>query len=100
LPNQLFGRSDPDPHSKDIGFSSLLEPSVVDRAQPIPGAKNDINTRPSHPHLCQPPGSRGRKAWNPYEGTEPDDEPGPSLSDLMEDHTPAADEQLEEEEER
>jgi len=54
---------------------------------------------PSDP-LAEPPASRGRKAWNPYEGTEADDEAGPSLSDLMEDHTPAADGQLEEEEER
>ena len=49
--------------------------------------------------LAEPPGSGGRKARNPYEGTEADDNPGPSLSDLMEDHTPAADEQLEDEEE-
>jgi hypothetical protein len=45
--------------------------------------------------LAEPPGSRGRKAINPYEETEPDDNPGPSLADEMEEHTPAADEQLE-----
>lgn len=45
--------------------------------------------------LAEPPGSRGRKAPNPYEGTEADDDPGPSLIDQLEDHTPAADEQLE-----
>lgn len=45
--------------------------------------------------LAEPPGSRGRKAPDPYEGTEADDEPGPSLIDQLEDHTPAADEQLE-----
>jgi len=45
--------------------------------------------------LADPPGSRGRKALNPYDGTEADDEPGPSLIDQLEDHTPAADEQLE-----
>ena len=45
--------------------------------------------------LAEPPGSRGRKAPNPYEETEADDEPGPSLIDQLEDHTPAADEQLE-----
>ena len=50
--------------------------------------------------LADPPGSRGRKAPNPYEGTEADDEPGPSLIDQLEDHTPAADEQLEGGEER
>jgi hypothetical protein len=44
--------------------------------------------------LAEPPGTHGRKARNPYEGTEPGDEPGPSLGDLMEDHTPATDEQL------
>jgi hypothetical protein len=45
--------------------------------------------------LAEPPGSQGRKALNPYEGTEADDDPGPSLIDELEDHTPAADEQLE-----
>ncbi|HYY30460.1 MAG TPA: hypothetical protein VE860_21160 [Chthoniobacterales bacterium] len=45
--------------------------------------------------LAEPPGSRGRKAINPYEGTEADDNPGPSIADEMEEHTPAADEQLE-----
>jgi hypothetical protein len=45
--------------------------------------------------LAEPPGSRGRQAPNPYQGTEADDEPGPSLIDQLEDRTPAADEQLE-----
>jgi hypothetical protein len=45
--------------------------------------------------LAEPPGSRGRKAKNPYEGTEATDDLGPSLIDQLEDHTPAADEQLE-----
>jgi hypothetical protein len=45
--------------------------------------------------LAEPPGSRGRKAPNPYEGTEANDGPGPSLIDQIEDHTPANDEQLE-----
>jgi hypothetical protein len=45
--------------------------------------------------LADPPGSRGRKASNPYEGTEAVDEPGPSLAEQIEDDTPAADEQLE-----
>jgi hypothetical protein len=45
--------------------------------------------------LAEPPGTRGRKAVNPYEGTEADDDPGPSIADEMEEHTPAADEQLE-----
>jgi hypothetical protein len=45
-----------------------------------------------------PPASRGHKALNPYEGTEADDNPGPSLADELEDDTPANDEQLEEEE--
>ena len=49
--------------------------------------------------LGEPPGSRGRKAKNPYEGTEANDDPGPSLIDQLEDHTPANDEQLEGEEE-
>lgn len=45
--------------------------------------------------LAEPPGSRGRKARNPYEDTEADDDPGRSLIDQIEDRTPAADEQLE-----
>ena len=48
--------------------------------------------------LADPPASRGRKARNPYEDTEADDSPGPSLADQLEDHTPANDEQLGEEE--
>ena len=45
--------------------------------------------------LAEPAGSRGRKAKNPYEGTEADDDPGPSIIDQLEDHTPANDELLE-----
>ena len=45
--------------------------------------------------LADPPGSRGRKARNPYEGTEAVDDAGPSLAEQIEDDTPAADEQLE-----
>jgi hypothetical protein len=45
--------------------------------------------------LADPPGSRGHKALNPYEGTEANDDPGPSLADQLEDHTPANDEELE-----
>jgi hypothetical protein len=44
--------------------------------------------------LGDPPGSRGRKARNPYEDTEADDNPGPSLADQIEDLTPATDEEL------
>jgi len=44
--------------------------------------------------LGDPPGSCGRKARNPYEDTEADDNPGPSLTDQIEDHTPATDEEL------
>ena len=49
--------------------------------------------------LANPPGSRGRKAENPYEDTEADDVPGPSLADQIEDRTPATDEELHEGEE-
>jgi hypothetical protein len=45
--------------------------------------------------LADPPGSRGHKAPNPYEGTEANDDPGPSLADELEDRTPANDEELE-----
>jgi hypothetical protein len=54
LPNQLFEWSYSDPHPKDVGFSSLLEPDVVDCCQSISGGKNDINARPSRPDFCQP----------------------------------------------
>ena len=64
-----------------------LEPKEEDEESELSGAISDP--------LAEPPGSRGRKAPNPYEGTETDDEPGPSLIDQLEDHTPATDEQLE-----
>jgi len=64
-----------------------LEPEEDDEELESAGATSDP--------LAEPPGSRGRKAPNPYEGTEANDEPGPSLIDQLEDHTPAADEQLE-----
>jgi hypothetical protein len=57
--------------------------------------EDDESTGATSDPLAEPPGSRGRKAPNPYEGTEATDEPGPSLIDQLEDHTPAADEQLE-----
>jgi hypothetical protein len=44
--------------------------------------------------LADPPGSRGHKARNPYEDTEANDNPGPSLADQLEDDTPANDEAL------
>ena len=64
-----------------------FEPEEEDEELESTGATSDP--------LAEPPGSRGKKAYNPYEGTEADDEPGPSLIDQLEDHTPAADEQLE-----
>ena len=64
-----------------------LEPEQEDEEFESAGAIRDP--------LAEPPGSRGRKAPNPYEGTEANDEPGPSLIDQLEDHTPATDEQLE-----
>ena len=64
-----------------------FEPKQDDKESELTGATSDP--------LAEPPGSRGRKAPNPYEGTESDDEPGPSLIDQLEDHTPANDEQLE-----
>ena len=64
-----------------------MEPEEKDEESELTGATSDP--------LAEPPGSRGRKAPNPYAGTEADDEPGPSLIDQLEDHTPANDEQLE-----
>jgi hypothetical protein len=60
-----------------------------------PEGEEDESTGAVTDPLAEPPGSRGRKAANPYEGTEANDEPGSSLIDELEDHTPAADEQLE-----
>jgi hypothetical protein len=54
LPNQLFGGNNPDPHAEDISLSSLFEPDVVDRCQSISGTKNNVDARPSRPHLSQP----------------------------------------------
>ncbi|HEX6566300.1 MAG TPA: hypothetical protein VF020_18560 [Chthoniobacterales bacterium] len=67
--------------------SEEFEPEEKDEELESAGATSDP--------LAEPPGSRGHKAPNPYEGTEAVDEPGPSLIDQLEDHTPAADEQLE-----
>jgi hypothetical protein len=77
-----------------------MSQTIPDPEEHQPEEDDEETTGATSDPLAEPPGSRGRKAWDPYEGTEADDEPGPSLSDLMEDHTPAADEQLEEEEER
>jgi hypothetical protein len=49
--------------------------------------------------LADPPGSRGRKAKNPYEDTEAEDMPTPSLADQIEDRAPANDQELSEGEE-
>lgn len=43
---------------------------------------------------AEPPGTHGRKAIDPYEDTEATDDPGASLTDEIEDNTPATDEQL------
>ena len=58
------------------------------------GEESELTGATSDP-LAEPPGSRGRKAPNPYEETEADSEAGPSQIDQLEDHTPANDEQLE-----
>ena len=55
--------------------------------------EEDLTGATSDP-LENPPGSRGRMAKNPYEDTEADDIPGPSLADQIEDRTPATDEEL------
>jgi hypothetical protein len=72
-----MNESNPDPED--------LEPEYED--EEVTGAVTD-------PLADPPPGSRGRKAKNPYEGTEANDDPGPSLADQLEDYTPANDETL------
>ncbi len=44
--------------------------------------------------LADTPGSRGHKAFDPYQDTEATDTPGPSPAELIEDTTPANDEEL------
>jgi hypothetical protein len=56
--------------------------------------RNEELTGAASDPLGNPPSSRGRKAKNPYEDTEAQDEPGPSLADQIEDRTPATDEEL------
>jgi hypothetical protein len=76
-----------------------MNETIPDPDEYQPEEDDEERTGATSDPLAEPPGSRGRKARNPYEGTEADDDPGPSLRDLMEDHTPAVDEQLEDEEE-
>jgi len=64
----------------------------------FPSEEEELTGASSDP-LGNPPGSRGREAKNPYEDTEADDNPGPSLADQIEDRTPANDEELHEGEE-
>jgi hypothetical protein len=75
-----------------------MNAAIPDPEEYQPEKEDEGTTGATSDPLAEPPGSRGRKARNPYEETEADDYPGPSLSDFIEDHTPAADEQLEEEE--
>jgi hypothetical protein len=72
---------------KEMSTMDPDESELEDDAAELTGAASDP--------LAEPPGSRGRKATNPYEGTEADDDPGPSLIDQLEDHTLANDELLE-----
>jgi hypothetical protein len=76
-----------------------MNETIPDREEYQPEEDDEETIGATSDPLAEPPGSRGRKAVNPYEGTEADDDPGPSLRDVIEDHTPAADEQLEGEEE-
>jgi hypothetical protein len=71
---------------------------IPDSEEYRPEDEDDETTGATSDPLADPPASRGHKAINPYEGTEANDEPGPSLADQLEDHTPANDEQLGEEE--
>jgi hypothetical protein len=59
---------------------------LPEEEEEFPGAVTDP--------LANPPGSHGRKAPNPYEGNEPNDLPGPSLNEQMDDSTPANDAEL------
>jgi hypothetical protein len=76
-----------------------MNETIPDPEEYQPEEDDEETTGATSDPLAEPPGSRGRKARNPYEGTEANDDPGPSLRDLMENHTPAVDEQLADEEE-
>jgi hypothetical protein len=71
---------------------------IPDPEEYRPEDEDEETTGAASDPLADPPASRGHKARNPYEDTEADDNPGPSLADQLEDHNPANDEQLEEEE--
>jgi hypothetical protein len=72
-----------------------MDETIPDPEEHQPEEDDEETTGATSDPLAEPPGSRGRKAINPYEGTEADDDPGLFLRDLIEDRTPAADEQLE-----
>jgi hypothetical protein len=59
-----------------------------------PDDEDEETTGATTDPLAEIPGSHGRKAPDPYEGTEEDDDPGPSLIDELEDHTPPTDAEL------
>ena len=73
-----------------------MSETIPDPEEYQPEEEEDEATGATTDPLADPPGSRGHKAKNPYEGTEANDDPGPSLTEQLEDNTPANDEQLEE----
>jgi hypothetical protein len=77
-----------------------MSETIPDPEENRPEEEDEETTGATSSPLADPPGSRGHKARNPYEGTEADDTPGPSWAEQMEDDTPAADEELEGGEER
>jgi hypothetical protein len=63
--------------------------AIPDPDEYRPEDEDEETTGATSDPLADPPASRGRKARNPYEDTEADDNPGPSLADELEDDTPA-----------
>jgi hypothetical protein len=85
--------------NSENSLGDLLRTGDVNETIPAPeefrpeDENEEITGATSNP-LADPPGSRGHKAKNPYEDTEADDD-DPSLTEQLEDNTPANDEQLE-----
>ncbi|HXM25186.1 MAG TPA: hypothetical protein VN957_04120 [Chthoniobacterales bacterium] len=72
-----------------------MSETIPDPEEYQPEEEEDETTGATRDPLADPPGSRGHKAKNPYEGVEANDYPGPTLAEQLEDNTPANDEQLE-----
>src|ERR1700747_3146666 len=58
LPNHFFGRYDLDLQTKDRGFTSMLEPDIINRSQSVPRTENDVSIHTPGLNLGQPMSKR------------------------------------------